>query len=102
LVTKDLVLVPKTQLIFTKNALIVKIMYKRYLLSRLEFLAKRPVIVLTGARRVGKTTLLREWVKERKEKVYWLNGDSPAEAVRWQRLLAGQPPEDTELLRLSL
>jgi uncharacterized protein len=86
--------------IFTKNAIIVKIMYQRVLLSSLEFLAKRPVIVLTGARRVGKTTLLREWVKERKEQVYWLNGDNPAEAVRWQRLLSGQTPEDW--LRLLL
>ncbi|MCK6531069.1 ATP-binding protein [Myxococcota bacterium] len=69
-------------------------MFIRHLEAVFGFLPGRPVLVLTGARRVGKTTFLKRWSSLRPEGVRWVDGDDPAERVRWQRLLAGQGPEE--------
>ncbi len=44
------------------------------------WLNKRKVLVLTGARQVGKTTLLKNLFKD--EEILWLNGDDPAVRTR--------------------
>ena len=40
-------------------------------------LFKQKVILLIGARQIGKTTLLRELIKDCPEKSLWLNADEP-------------------------
>ena len=44
------------------------------------WLNKGKVLVLTGARQVGKTTLIKDLFKE--EQLLWLNGDDPAVRTR--------------------
>ena len=67
--------------------------FRRDLESRLRFISGLPVLVLIGARRTGKTTLLRIWYSRIEERKAWLDGDNPAHLLAWERLLAGQDPE---------
>jgi len=56
----------------------IGIMIPRFIESQLkEDLFKGKAIVLTGARQVGKTTLLQQLKKQFQEKVLWLNCDEP-------------------------
>jgi uncharacterized protein len=64
--------------------------YVRNLRSRLEFVPGLPILIVIGARRVGKTTLLREWYSELERPKAWLDGDNPAHFQLWQRLASGQ------------
>jgi uncharacterized protein len=64
--------------------------YLRNLRSRLEFVPGLPILIVIGARRVGKTTLLREWYSELERPKAWLDGDNPAHFQLWQRLASGQ------------
>jgi len=49
--------------------------YKRILENKLEkLLFKNKALIVTGARQVGKTTMLRNLAKD-KERVFWLNAD---------------------------
>ncbi len=66
---------------------------KRELAKRLQFIPGLPILVLTGARRTGKTTLLRNYFDELEEKKFWLDGDNPAHTAIWDRFLTGQDPE---------
>jgi uncharacterized protein len=70
--------------------------FKRELESRLQFIPGLPVLVIVGARRVGKTTLLRGFFERTDintviNKV-WLDGDNPASLELWERLRTGQDP----------
>ena len=54
---------------------------QRILKEQLTYwLNKGKVLVLTGARQVGKTTLIKDLFKE--EQLLWLNGDDPAVRTR--------------------
>jgi uncharacterized protein len=64
--------------------------YLRNLRSRLQFVPGLPILIVIGARRVGKTTLLREWYSELERPKAWLDGDNPAHFQLWQRLASGQ------------
>ena len=64
--------------------------YLRNLRSRLQFIPGLPILIVIGARRVGKTTLLREWFSELEQPKAWLDGDNPAHFQLWQRLASGQ------------
>jgi uncharacterized protein len=64
--------------------------YLRNLRSRLKFVPGLPILIVIGARRVGKTTLLREWYSELERPKAWLDGDNPAHFQLWQRLASGQ------------
>jgi uncharacterized protein len=46
--------------------------------------------VIIGARRVGKTTLLRTWYERLSIPRAWLDGDNPAHLQLWERLRTGQ------------
>jgi predicted AAA+ superfamily ATPase len=53
-------------------------MIKRKLIDKiLPLFFKEKVIIIYGARQVGKTTLLRQLEEKLKEKILWLNGDEP-------------------------
>ncbi|MCK5122844.1 MAG: ATP-binding protein [Candidatus Pacebacteria bacterium] len=57
-------------------------MYQRTILSRIiPFLAKDQVIMITGARQVGKTTLLlllKKYLEDKQEKCFYLNLENPS------------------------
>ena len=61
-----------------ENYYIFEWMIKRVLLKKLEdLLYKGKALLLFGARQVGKTTVLEQLVKSRKESVLLINGDEP-------------------------
>jgi uncharacterized protein len=64
--------------------------YLRNLRSRLQFVPGLPILIVIGARRVGKTTLLREWYSRLEQPKAWLDGDNPAHFQLWQRFASGQ------------
>jgi uncharacterized protein len=64
--------------------------YLRDLRSRLQFIPGLPILIVIGARRVGKTTLLREWYSRLEQPKAWLDGDNPAHFQLWQRFASGQ------------
>jgi uncharacterized protein len=68
--------------------------FKRDIEPRLKFIPGLPVLVLVGARRVGKTTLLRTWYSKLEQTPRaWLDGDNPAHLMIWERLRTGQDAE---------
>ncbi len=68
--------------------------FKRDIEPRLKFIPGLPVLVLVGARRVGKTTLLRTWYSKLEQTPrVWLDGDNPAHLMIWERLRTGQDAE---------
>jgi uncharacterized protein len=68
--------------------------FKRDIEPRLKFILGLPVLVLVGARRVGKTTLLRTWYSKLEQTPRaWLDGDNPAHLMIWERLRTGQDAE---------
>jgi uncharacterized protein len=68
--------------------------FKRDIEPRLKFITGLPVLVLVGARRVGKTTLLRTWYSKLEQTPRaWLDGDNPAHLMIWERLRTGQDAE---------
>jgi uncharacterized protein len=67
-----------------------EISYLRDLQSRLQFIPGLPILIVIGARRVGKTTLLREWYSRLGQPKAWLDGDNPAHFQLWQRYASGQ------------
>ncbi len=65
--------------------------FKRDILSRLRFIPGLPVLIVVGARRVGKTTLLQSWYDTFESTPRaWLDGDNPAHLLLWERLRSGQ------------
>ena len=53
-------------------------MIKRKLTEKiLQLFFKRKIIIIYGARQVGKTTLLKQLEEKLNQKVLWLNGDEP-------------------------
>lgn len=64
--------------------------FKRDLEKRLRFIPGLPVLVVVGARRVGKTSLLRRYYSTLNSPKAWLDGDNPAHAQLWERLRQGQ------------
>ncbi len=64
--------------------------FKRDLEERLRFIRGLPVLVIVGARRVGKTSLLRRYYSLLTNPKAWLDGDNPAHAQLWERFRQGQ------------
>jgi len=64
--------------------------YARALRGRLTFIDGLPILVVVGARRTGKTTLLRSWYATLEGPKAWLDGDNPAHLLLWERLKGGQ------------
>lgn len=64
--------------------------FKRDLEGRLRFIPGLPVLVIVGARRVGKTSLLRRHYNTLNSPKVWLDGDNPAHSQLWERLRQGQ------------
>jgi uncharacterized protein len=53
-----------------------------------------PVLIIVGARRVGKTTLLQSWYARLDNTPRaWLDGDNPAHLLIWERFRTGQDAE---------
>ncbi|MBT9585359.1 ATP-binding protein [bacterium] len=68
------------------------LVFERELGSRLQFVPGLPILVLVGARRTGKTTLIRNWYARAEGHKAWLDGDNPADLLAWERFLGGQDP----------
>ena len=65
--------------------------FKRDIEPRLTFIPGLPVLVIIGARRVGKTTLLQHWYAQLEQTPRaWLDGDNPAHLLIWERFRTGQ------------
>jgi uncharacterized protein len=65
--------------------------FKREIEPRLQFITGLPVLIVVGARRVGKTTLLKSWYARLDNTPRaWLDGDNPAHLLIWERFRTGQ------------
>jgi uncharacterized protein len=64
--------------------------FKRDLEKRLNFVPGLPVLIVVGARRVGKTSLLRRYYSALTGSKAWLDGDNPAHSQLWERFRQGQ------------
>jgi uncharacterized protein len=65
--------------------------FAREIEPRLQFIPGLPVLIVVGARRVGKTTLLKSWYARLGDSPRaWLDGDNPAHLLLWERLRDGQ------------
>jgi uncharacterized protein len=68
--------------------------FKREIEPRLQFITGLPVLIVVGARRVGKTTLLKSWYARLDNTPRaWLDGDNPAHLLIWERFRTGQDAE---------
>jgi uncharacterized protein len=68
--------------------------FKRKIEPRLQFIPGLPVLIIVGARRVGKTTLLKSWYARLENTPRaWLDGDNPAHLLIWERFRKGQAAE---------
>jgi uncharacterized protein len=67
--------------------------FKRDIEPRLKFIPGLPVLIVVGARRVGKTTLLQHWYAQLQTPRAWLDGDNPAHLLIWERFRSGQDAE---------
>jgi uncharacterized protein len=68
--------------------------FKREIEPRLQFIPGLPVLIVVGARRVGKTTLLKSWYARLDNTPRaWLDGDNPAHLLIWERFRTGQDAE---------